>query len=274
MHGVPRGVTCLACGGRFPAFARYGQRPRPGLCPGCGSKPRHRALLLFLRRFVRPRLRDGSEVLEIGPSRPATRFVPGRRTIGPARYTAVDLDRRPHHARLRPPHRFRRMDATRLRFGRGTFDVILCNNVLPFTPDDTAILAEVRRCLKPGGVAMVDVDVQVARTTAAASLQAARSWPLHGRVRRDQRLSPLLRARLPRAPPASGTRAAPLRSAPGPRSLVPARARPQGRRARVPRVFEPGRRPGVRPGGARAGQRIFLSFPTTVRSTSPSRTRE
>jgi len=164
-------VTCLACGGRFPAFARYGQKPRPGLCPGCGSKPRHRALLLFLRRFVRPRLRDGSEVLEIGPSRPATRFVPGQRTIGPARYTAVDLDRRPHHARLRLPHRFRRMDATRLRFGRGTFDVILCNNVLPFTSDDTAILAEVRRCLKPGGVAMVDVDVQVARTTAAASLR-------------------------------------------------------------------------------------------------------
>jgi len=164
-------VTCLACGGRFPAFARYGQKPRPGLCPGCGSKPRHRALLLFLRRFVRPRLRDGSEVLEIGPSRPATRFVPGRRTIGPARYTAVDLDRRPHHARLRLPHRFRRMDATRLRFGRGTFDVILCNNVLPFTPDDTAILAEVRRCLKPGGVAMVDVDVQVKRTMSAATLR-------------------------------------------------------------------------------------------------------
>ena len=164
-------MTCLACGGRFPAFARYGQKPRSGLCPGCGSKPRHRALLLFLQRFVRPRLEDGSEVLEIGPSRPATRFVPGRRTIGPARYTAVDLDRRPHHARLRLPHRFRRMDATRLGFRQGTFDVILCNNVLPFARDDAAILAEIRRCLKPGGVAMVDVDVQVARTTSAASLR-------------------------------------------------------------------------------------------------------
>lgn len=171
VQGVPRGVTCLACGGRFPAFARYGLGPRPGLCPGCGSKPRHRALLVFLRRFVRPRLGDESEVLEIGPSRPATRFVPERRTIGPARYTAVDLDRRPHHARLRPPHRFRRMDATRLRFRDGTFDVILCNNVLSFAPDDTAILAEIRRCLKPDGVAMVDVDVQVGRTTSAAVLR-------------------------------------------------------------------------------------------------------
>ena len=163
-------MTCLACGGRFLAFARYGQKPRPGLCPGCGSKPRHRALLLFLRRFVRPRLRDGSEVLEIGPSRPATRFVPGRRTIGPARYTAVDLDRRPHHARLRAPHRFRRMDAIRLRFGDETFDVILCNNVLGFASDDTGILTEIRRCLKPDGVAMVDVAVEIPRTTASAVL--------------------------------------------------------------------------------------------------------
>jgi SAM-dependent methyltransferase len=164
-------VTCLACGGRFAGFARYGLRPRPGLCPRCGSKPRHRALLLFLRRFVRPRLGERSQVLDIGPSRPATRFVPDRRTIGPASYTAIDLDRRPHHSRLRPPHRFRLMDATRLRFGKETFDVILCNNVLPFVPDDTAILAEIRRCLKPGGVAMVDVDVQVARTTSAAALR-------------------------------------------------------------------------------------------------------
>jgi ubiquinone/menaquinone biosynthesis C-methylase UbiE len=65
------------------------------------------------------------------------------------------------------------MDATRLAFPAGMFDVILCNNVLPFVPDDRAILAEIRRCLKPDGVAMVDVDVQVWRTTPAARLRAA-----------------------------------------------------------------------------------------------------
>jgi len=63
------------------------------------------------------------------------------------------------------------MDATRLRFRERTFDVILCNNVLPFAPDDSAVLAEIRRCLKPDGVAMVDVDVQVERTTSAAGLR-------------------------------------------------------------------------------------------------------
>ena len=164
-------MTCLACGGRFRAFARHGLPPRRGLCPRCGAKSRHRALLIFLRGWLRPRLRAGGEVLDIGPSQPATRFVPRQRTIGRARYTAIDLDERPHHRRLRPPHRFQRMDATRLRFRDGTFDLILCNNVLPFVADDAAILREVRRCLKPDGVAMLDVDVRLARTTPAARLR-------------------------------------------------------------------------------------------------------
>jgi SAM-dependent methyltransferase len=168
---VARPVRCLACGGGPQAFLRYGEERRPGLCPRCGAKPRHRALLLFLRRFVRGGLDARSEVLDIGPSRCATGFVPSPRAIGAARYTAIDLDRRPHHDRLRPPHRFRRMDARRLAFPAGTFDVILCNNVLPFTAGDRAILREIRRCLKPTGVAMVDVEVQVARTTAARTLR-------------------------------------------------------------------------------------------------------
>jgi SAM-dependent methyltransferase len=168
---IASGVTCLACGGGFGAFLRHGLPPRRGLCPGCGAKSRHRALLIFLRRWLRARLRAGGEVLDIGPSRAATRFVPRRQTIGRARYTAVDLDERPHHRRLRPPHRFRQMDATRLGFRDGTFDLILCNNVLPFVADDVAILREVRRCLKPDGVAMLDVDVRLARTATAARLR-------------------------------------------------------------------------------------------------------
>src|SRR5262249_42663868 len=142
-----------------------------GRGPGGGGRRRPGALRVFLRRFVRSRLGDGGEVLEIGPSRPALRIVPHRRAIGSARYTAIDLDRRPHHARLRPPHRFRLMDAARLSFGAGAFDVILCNNVLGFAADDRAILSEIHRCLKPDGAAMVDVDMPVARTASAAALR-------------------------------------------------------------------------------------------------------
>lgn len=273
----PPGVTCLACGGRFPAFARYvaraGVRTRPGLCPGCGAKPRHRALVIFLRRFVRPDLHVGSEILDIGPSRPATQIVPVRRVIGPARYTAVDLDRRPHHARLRPPHRFRRMDATRLGFRSGTFDVVLCNNVLPFATNDRGILREIRRCLKPEGVAMVDVDVQVAQTTAATVLRrrdparyTAAYVAANGSHRFYGRDFP---ARLARVG-LSALRFDPLRG------LSPTFRRGHGLKANA-RVYLAFRSPAAAAAfarGARERQRTFFSFPVTVRSTSPSRTRE
>jgi SAM-dependent methyltransferase len=62
------------------------------------------------------------------------------------------------------------MDAARLGFPAGMFDVILCNNVLPFVLDDAAVLVEIRRCLKPDGVAMVDVAVELPRTTSVTRL--------------------------------------------------------------------------------------------------------
>ena len=211
-------------------------------------------------------------MLDIGPSRATPRIVARPGAIGRARYTAVDLDRRPPHRRLRPPHRFRRMDATRLGFPARMFDVILCNNVLPFVPDDTAILAEIRRCLKPDGVAMVDVDVQVPRTTPAARLRDAGRFTAayvatNGSHRFYGRDYP---GRLRTAG------LAPLRFDPL-RGLSPAfrrGARPQVRRARLPGLRQPGGGPGLRPDGGASGYLVFLSFPVTVRSTSPSRTRE
>jgi SAM-dependent methyltransferase len=211
-------------------------------------------------------------VLDIGPSRPATRFVPRRRTIGHARYTAVDLDERPHHDRLRPPHRFRRMDATRLRFRDGMFDVILCNNVLPFVPDDTAILAEIRRCLKPNGVAMVDVDMQVARTTPAARLRRRDPGRFTAAYVTTNGSHRFYGRDYPSRLRAAGL--APLRFDPL-QGLGPAFRRAHGLKADA-RVYLAFASPVAARAFARAARdsRIFLSFPVTVRSTSPSRTRE
>ena len=121
---------------------------------------------------------------------------------------------------------------------------------------------------------MVDVDVQVARTTAAASLRrrdpgrfTAAYVAINGSHRFYGRDYP---GRLRRAG------FAPLRFDPL-RGLGPAFRRAHGLKAdaRVYLAFaSPAAARGVRPGGARTGQRIFLSFPVTVRSTSPSRTRE
>ena len=46
--------------------------------------------------------------------------------------------------------------ASMLAFADASFDFILCNNTLPYVREDRRALAEIARCLKPDGLAMID----------------------------------------------------------------------------------------------------------------------
>jgi len=160
--------TCVLCGESFAAFLRYGIPPRTGQCPACGCKGRHRALALFARRRLLPRLGPGREVLEIGAT---PRLLPrvarlwGERG---ARYTAIDLFEPARAVQLRAPDRFLIIDARRMDFADASFDLVLCSNVLSFVREADAILAEVRRALKPGGLAVLTVHRVAGPTRSSA----------------------------------------------------------------------------------------------------------
>jgi ubiquinone/menaquinone biosynthesis C-methylase UbiE len=49
----------------------------------------------------------------------------------------------------------RPMDITQLPFGAGSFDLILCSHVLEHVPDDRQALSELRRVLRPDGLALL-----------------------------------------------------------------------------------------------------------------------
>ena len=58
-----------------------------------------------------------------------------------------------------PKVNFHHVEDHRLPFADGTFDRVVCKNVLEYVPDVGATLAEVRRVLKPGGrVLVIDSD--------------------------------------------------------------------------------------------------------------------
>ena len=148
--------TCSVCSRSVAAFETYGVPPRTGRCPGCGAKPRSRALLLFVRDRIAPRLTVADRVLEIGPSRFSADHVIGSSVLAPARCVSVDVRRRNHHLRLGEAGRFVAADAARLAFASASFDFILCNNTLPYVRRDRHALREIARCLKPEGLAMID----------------------------------------------------------------------------------------------------------------------
>ena len=152
----PSEATCCVCSQRVARFEPYGVPPRTGRCPHCGAKPRSRALHRLVRDRIGPRLAAGDRVLEIGPSRFSADHIIGGGLFAPARCVAVDVRRRRHHRRLGARARFVAASAATLPYADSTFDFILCNNTLPYVREDRRALAEIARCLKRDGLAMID----------------------------------------------------------------------------------------------------------------------
>lgn len=171
-HAASGLSVCGICSQPVARFEPYGVPPRSGRCPHCGAKPRSRALHRIVRDSIGPRLAAGDWVLEIGPSRFSTEHVIGSDLFAPARCVAVDVRRRSHHRRLGAAGRFVEAHAAMLGFGDETFDFILCNNTLPYVREDRRALAEIARCLKREGIAMIDTHRGTGATRSADAFRA------------------------------------------------------------------------------------------------------
>ncbi len=161
-------MQCLLCAKTFSAYEPYGIPEKMGKCPHCGSKPRHRELAWFFQNKVQ--LPAGSKVLEVGPSKVQARFFAQAPVIGEARYTGIDIRQLKHHELLRAPHRFMEMDVTKMTFSDQSFEVILCNHVLPYIRSDYQAMSEIHRCLKNTGFAILNVSIQLPKTRKASEM--------------------------------------------------------------------------------------------------------
>ena len=264
LRGPAAGVRPLRRGAAARASAR-----------AAAAKPRHRALLIFLRRFVRPGLRAGSEILDIGPSRPATLVVPVRRDhrIGPlhgggprsppAPRPAASAPSLPPHGRHPPPvpAGHVRRDPLQQRAARS-------RRTTAQSSGDPAVSEargggdggrrraggahDARR--GPCGVAIPAVHRRATWRNNGSHRFYGRDFPRHACTGGAHR-APVRSPPRHRAPPSGGgTGSRPTRASTSP-SASPAAAAAFAR-------------------AARERQRTFFSLPVTVRSTSPSRTRE
>jgi SAM-dependent methyltransferase len=126
-----------------------GGRREHALCPVCYSSDRERLVYLYLRSqtdlFSRPQ-----RLLHVAPERHLRAAL---LAAGAVRYVSADLE---------AASVMLRMDIVRTPFCDGTFDTVVCNHVLEHVPDDRAAMAEIRRLLKPGGWALMQVPIGLA----------------------------------------------------------------------------------------------------------------
>lgn len=145
-------VECPLCRGSFAAFLPAGRREGV-VCPGCGSRERHRASWLFLEE--RPELLAGAgSLLHFAPES----YVRDRLSTTPGlRYITADVI---------PGRGDLPLDLTDLKLPDATFGAVLCSHVLEHVPDDRRAMRELHRVLRPGGwaIVMVPLDLRLEST--------------------------------------------------------------------------------------------------------------
>jgi SAM-dependent methyltransferase len=131
---------------------------RPVNCYKCGSGDRARLVYLYLRDHVGLDRAASMRVLHFAPE-------PGLReklaAAGLLEYTCGDLFMEGYSY----PDWVQNIDATDTKFEDDRFDVIICNHVLEHIPDDRKAMGELRRVLKPGGVAILQVPISANTAT-------------------------------------------------------------------------------------------------------------
>jgi SAM-dependent methyltransferase len=143
-------VACPVCGKTFRKFLPYGYtrtNKDNRLCPNCLSLERHRLLWMYLDRqtdYFNRRI----EVLHIAPEQP---FIKRFRKNSQWKYVTADL--------LSPIADVKTDIRDMKEFAEETFDLVICNHVLEHIDDEQKALAELKRILKSGGKAILQVPI-------------------------------------------------------------------------------------------------------------------
>ena len=148
-------VTCPICNVRLRRFRNVSRERATALgnvCPVCRSFERHRLLWLFLRD--RTDLFSSAGVRSLLHVAPEPCLKKKFEAVSNLIYRISDL---------RSPDIRQNIDITAIPFSDRSIDIIICNHVLEHIPDDKKALRELRRVLKPGGWAVINVPVDCAR---------------------------------------------------------------------------------------------------------------
>jgi predicted RNA-binding Zn-ribbon protein involved in translation (DUF1610 family) len=147
-HPSKARYECPLCAYRGPfrdSVAPWGNRTH-AMCPRCGSNERGRLQYLVVKELSRQQPLSRMSMLHFSPEPPLQPYF--RKTFGTYRTAGIWDEPVDFPA-----------DLTRLPFADGSWDCLYASHVLEHIADDEAALREIRRVLRPGGLAILPVPI-------------------------------------------------------------------------------------------------------------------
>lgn len=155
LNPVKPRFTCPICNYRGPFFNSYrrsvGVR-RNARCPRCQSMERHRLQFMVIEELARRYDFGAMSILHIAPEK----FFMRKFREQFREYVGANLQAN-RGVELQA-------DLRALPFADGRFDVVYASHVLEHIKEDTRVLAEVKRVLREGGLAVLPVPMVASRT--------------------------------------------------------------------------------------------------------------
>jgi SAM-dependent methyltransferase len=147
-------VHCDICGRSFITFLPFGRIKRANAqCPCCDSLERHRLQYMYLSRETTLFDNKEKKLLHVAPEQ-----IFFNRFSGMSRIQYFPIDKFTEgYAYAKGTQD---ADLLNLPFHTNYFDYIICNHVLEHIEDDRAAMIELRRVLKPGGAAFLQVPLR------------------------------------------------------------------------------------------------------------------
>ncbi|KKP88086.1 MAG: hypothetical protein UR93_C0022G0001 [Berkelbacteria bacterium GW2011_GWA2_35_9] len=144
-----KNVFCPCCSWSGKQFLPFGNPKRTNVqCPRCKSVERHRLYYLFLKEYLNKLLNKSIQVLHISPEKSLKKLFCSYPNI---KYLSIDIS---------PFKAMRRENVESLSFSNHSFDLIFCSHVLEHIKNDQKALTEIKRVLKPNGLAIIQVPIK------------------------------------------------------------------------------------------------------------------
>jgi SAM-dependent methyltransferase len=119
-------------------------------CPKCGSKERHRLMAHALNTRLASKITGQSDVLHFAPEPHIAALIrPKVRSYKTSHYTGGG------------DYKF---DMKNIELPESSFDIVIASHVLEHIDDDLRAMTEVKRILRPGGVALLPVPTYAEKT--------------------------------------------------------------------------------------------------------------